>query len=112
MSPEIEQIGGKIYRAEHLMGYKDYINTRRKIIAGEELATGPEGDVDYLSGVTVLSDHQIRFFLGADFLPYFFELGLLMTVPYPIDVIAPGCKVVSGYVDPETGDPLGIKFVN
>ena len=112
MSPEIEQIGGKIYRAEHLMGYKKYINTRRKIMAGEELATGPEGDVDYLSGVTVLSDHQIRFFLDAEFLPYFFEVGLLLTVPYPINVIAPGCKVVSGYVDPETGDPLGIKIVN
>ena len=111
MSPEIEQIGGKIYRAEHLMGYKDYINTRRKIMAGEELATGPEGDVDYLSGVRVLSDHQIEFWLDADFLPYFFELGLLMTVPYPIDVIAPGCKVESGYVD-ENGNPLGIKIVN
>ena len=112
MSPEIEEIGGKIYRAEHLMGYDKYIATRRKIMAGETLATGPEGDVDYLSGVTVLSDHQIRFFLDADFLPYFFELGLLMTVPYPINIIAPGCKVVSGYEDPETGDPLGIKIVN
>ena len=112
MSPEIEEIGGKIYRAEHLMGFDQYIATRRKIIAGEPLVEGPEGDVDYLSGVTVLSDHQIRFFLDAQFLPYFFELGLLMTVPYPISVIAPGCKVVSGYVDPETGDPLGIKIVN
>ena len=112
MSPEIEQIGGKIYRAQHLMGYDKYIATRRKIMNGEALETGPDGDVDFLSGVTVLSDHQIRFFLDADFLPYFFEIGLLMTVPYPINVIAPGCKVVSGYVDPETGDPLGIKIVN
>ena len=31
--------------------------------------------------------------LDHEFLPYFFETGLLMTVPYPIDVIAPGCKV-------------------
>ena len=114
MSPEIEDpsIGGKIYRAEHLMGYDQYIATRRKIIAGEELATGPDGDVDYLSGVTVLSDHQIRFVLDADFLPYFFEIGLLMTVPYPIKEIAPGCKVVAGYSDPDTGDSIGIKIVN
>ena len=111
MSPEIEQIGGKIYRAEHLMGYDAYIATRRKIMAGEELATGPDGDVDYLSGVTVLTDHQIRFFLDAQFLPYFYEIGLLMTVPYPISVIAPGCKVVPGYVD-DNGDPIGIKIVN
>ena len=34
-----------------------------------------------------------------------------MTVPYPIDVIAPGCKVVSGYED-EEGNPVGIKIVN
>ena len=25
MSPEIEQIGGKIYRAEHILGYKEYL---------------------------------------------------------------------------------------
>ena len=112
MSPEIEAIGGKIYRAEHLLDYDRYISTRRKVMAGEELLTGPDGDLDYLSGVTVLSDHQIRFILDPDFLPYFFEVGLLMTVPYPISVIAPGCKVVSGYEDPETGDPYGIKIVN
>lgn len=112
MSPEIEELGGKIYRAEHLIDYDRYIATRRKIMAGEELKTGPDGDLDYLSGVTVLSDHQIRFILDAKFLPYFFELGLLMTVPYPIHVIAPGCKVVAGYEDPETGDPYGIKIVN
>ena len=34
MSPEIEAIGGKIYRAEHLLGYDDYIATRKKILAG------------------------------------------------------------------------------
>ncbi len=111
MSPEIEAIGGKIYRAEHLVGYEKYIATRRKIMAGEPLLTGPDGDVEYLSGVTVLSDYQLRIWLDPEFLPYFFEVGLLMTVPYPIDVIAPGCKVVSGYVDDE-GSPLGIKIVN
>jgi len=109
MSPEIEQIGGKIYRAEHLAGYDDYIAARRKVIAGEAL--DPAEDIEYLSGVTVLSDYQLRIWLDYDFLPYFFEIGLLMTVPYPIDVIAPGCKVVSGYED-EEGNPLGIKIVN
>ena len=107
MSPEIEQIGGKIYRAEHILGYDEYITSRREIIAGQE----PEF-VDYLAGVRVLSDYQIEIVLDADFLPYFFETGLLMTVPYPISVIAPGCKVVSGIVDPDTGDPYGIKIVN
>ena len=116
MSPEIEQIGGKIYRADHLVDADRYIATRRKIIAGEPLVfdeNDPEhSDLDYLSGVSVLSDYQLRFWLSDEFLPYFFEVGLMLTVPYPIKEIAPGCKVVSGYEDPETGDPIGIKIVN
>ena len=109
MSPEIEEIGGKIYRAEHLVDYDQYIAARRKAMAGEEL--DPAEDLDYLTGVTVLSDYQLRFWLDPDFLPYFFETGLLLTVPYPISVIAPGCKVTNGIVD-EAGNPLGIKIVN
>jgi Bacterial extracellular solute-binding proteins, family 5 Middle. len=93
MSPEIEAIGGKIYRAEHLLGYDDYIKTRKKILNGEELDLGPDGDVLYLSGVEVHDDYEIWFHLDSEFLPYFFETGLMMTVPYPISVIAPGCKV-------------------
>ena len=105
MSPEIEEIGGKIYRAEHILGADDYIAARRKIMAGEEPET-----VDYLSGVRVLSDYQIEFTLDARYLPNFFEVGLMLAVPYPIKVIAPGCKVVSGIED-EDGI-LGIKIVN
>ena len=109
MSPEVEAIGGKIYRAEHLAGYDDYIAARRKVIAGEPLNT--VDDIDYLSGVTVLDDYQLRIWLDPDFLPYFFEIGLLMTVPYPIDVIAPGCKVVAGYTDAD-GNSLGIRIID
>jgi len=95
MSPEVEAIGGKIYRAEHLLGYDDYIKTRKKIMAGEPVDTSETGDVLSLSGIQVIDDYQIWFNLDGEFLPYFFETGLLMTVPYPIDVIAPGCKVYS-----------------
>ena len=77
MAPEIEEIGGKIYRAEHILGYDDYI----------------KGDFPSLTGVEVLSDHQLVITLDHEFLPYFFEIGLLLCVPYPIYVIAPGCKV-------------------
>ena len=90
MSPEVEAIGGKIYRAEHLLGYDEYIATRKKILAGEELT---DSDVLSLGGVEVHSDYEIWFTLDHDFLPYFFETGLLMTVPYPVSVIAPGTKV-------------------
>ena len=90
MSPEVEAIGGKIYRAEHLLGYDEYIATRKKILAGEALT---DADVLSLGGVEVHSDHEMWFTLDHDFLPYFFETGLLMTVPYPASVIAPGTKV-------------------
>ena len=77
MSPEIEQIGGKIYRAEHIAGYGAYIT----------------GESKTLAGVQVLSEHQLGITLDCEFLPYFFETGLLLCVPYPIKEIAPGCKV-------------------
>ena len=77
MSPEIEQIGGKIYRAEHILGYSAYITGYSKT----------------LTGLEVLSDYQLAITLDADFLPFFFETGLLLCVPYPIAEIAPGCKV-------------------
>ena len=77
MSPEVEQIGGKIYRAEHILGYKEYITK-------ETFALG---------GVEVLNDYQLAITLDHEFLPYFFEIGLLLCCPYPIKEIAPGCKV-------------------
>ena len=77
MAPEIEEIGGKIYRAEHILGYDDYIL----------------GKFPSLTGVEVLDDYQLAITLDHEFLPYFFEVGLLLCVPYPISVIAPGCKV-------------------
>ena len=77
MAPEIEGIGGRIYRAEHILGYDEYI-TRK---------------LPYLTGVNVIDDHQIVITLDHEFLPYFFETGLLLCEPYPISVIAPGCKV-------------------
>ena len=93
MSPEVEKIGGKIYRAEHLLGYDDYIVTRTKIMNGEALDYSDNGDTFSLGGVEVHNDHELWITLDHEFLPYFFETGLLMTVPYPISVIAPGCKV-------------------
>ena len=98
MAPEIEQIGGKIYRCEHILGYWDYM-------AGETQA---------LSGVQVLSDRQLAITLDHNFLPYFFETGLLLCAPYPISVIAPGCKVYAndngevyiGNEDTSVADPI------
>ena len=97
MSPEIEQIGGKIYRAEHILGYKEYIT----------------GELPYLTGVGVIDDHQLAITLDAEFLPYFFEIGLLLCVPYPIKEIAPGCKVYAGdALDMGNGYGYGIRIGN
>ena len=80
MSHEIEEIGGKIYRSEHILGSGAYL----------------QGTVPYLEGVAVLDEHQLAITLDHRFLPYFFEPGLLLCVPYPISVIAPGCRVYAG----------------
>jgi len=80
MSHEIEEIGGKIYRSEHILGSNEYLT----------------GELPYLTGVAVLDEHQLAITLDHNFLPYFFETGLFLCVPYPISVIAPGCKVYAG----------------
>ena len=90
MSPEIEQIGGKIYRAEHILGYDEYIT----------------GQLPYLTGVGVIDEHQLAITLDHNFLPYFFETGLFLCVPYPISAIAPGCKVYAGAAS-DLGDGYG-----
>ncbi len=90
MAPEIEQIGGKIYRCEHILGYDEYIT----------------GQLPYLNGVAVIDDHQLAITLDHEFLPYFFETGLLLCVPYPISVIAPGCRVYAGQAE-DLGDGYG-----
>ena len=97
MSPEIEQIGGKIYRAEHILGYHEYIT----------------GELPYLAGVGVIDEHQLCITLDHEFLPFFFELGLLLCVPYPIQEIAPGCKVYAGDLyDMGDGYGYGIRIGN
>ncbi|MBQ8076496.1 MAG: hypothetical protein IJ237_11025 [Oscillospiraceae bacterium] len=98
MAPEIEQIGGKIYRAEHILGYDRYIR----------------GQARNLEGVEVPDDFTLVITLDADFLPYFFEVGLLLCVPYPISVIAPGCRVydngtgcfIANADNPNAGQPI------
>ena len=97
MSREVEEIGGKIYRSEHILGSGEYLR----------------GVVPYLSGVAVLDDYQLAITLDHEFLPYFFEIGLLLCVPYPIREIAPGCKVYAGAEVPmEGGYGYGVRIGN
>ena len=97
MSREIDEIGGKIYRSEHIMGSGEYLR----------------GELPYLAGVGVLDDHQLAITLDHNFLPYFFETGLLLCVPYPISEIAPGCKVYAGQAVEDGGEyGFGIRIGN
>ena len=77
IAPEIEEVGGLPLRKEHLLGYEEYL----------------DGTVPYLAGVSVLDDYMLEFTIRHEFLPFFYEMGLLICEPYPISVIAPGVKV-------------------
>ena len=75
ISPEVSQIGGTPLRREQIMGSQQYVTGRP------------------LSGVRVLADDTLSVTLNHEYLPFFYEMGLLSCVPYPISVIAPGVAV-------------------
>ena len=77
IAPEITEIGGVPVRKDHLVGSAAYLS----------------GETPYLSGVSVGGDDMITITLDHQYLPFFFEMGLLMCNPYPISVIAPGVRV-------------------
>lgn len=77
MAPEMEAVGGKVRKPDYILGYEDYIS----------------GKVPYLAGFKMLTDDVFSITISADYLPFFYELGLLDCKPYPISEIAPGVKV-------------------
>ena len=96
LSPEVAGIGGVPLRREQFAGYSDYVEGR-----------GP------LSGVHVPADDILTVTLRHEFLPFFYELGLLLCNPYPISVIAPGVEVRDdgagvylANIDPAVTEPL------
>ncbi len=52
-----------------------------------------QGQADVLTGVRVLADDRLSITISGEYLPFFYELGLIMCLPLPIHVIAPGCQV-------------------
>ena len=77
MSPELKELGANVHQPEYIAGYQDYISGKTK----------------HLTGVRVLNDHLLHITIDNAYLPFFYELGLLDCIPYPISVIAPGVKV-------------------
>ena len=51
------------------------------------------GAQDLLAGVRVTTDDTISITLSNEYLPFFYEMGLLSCNPYPISEIAPGVSV-------------------
>ena len=76
-SPLIDALGGTSLKAEYIDGWKEYA----------------AGETPYLAGVRVTGDRYLQVRISAEYLPFFYEVGLLDCYPLPIHVIAPGCEV-------------------
>ena len=97
MAPEMEAIGASTNSSNHIVGAEEY----------------KAGTVSALAGLRVLDDYQLSLRVKAEYLPFFYELGLLNYAPYPISIIAPGCEVADDgegayirNVDPDMTEPL------
>lgn len=77
IAPEVDGAGGTSIRKEHILGYQEYI----------------DGSREYLAGVRVTADNTLQVTIDHHFLPFFYEMGMLLANPYPISVIAPGVVV-------------------
>ena len=77
IAPELDELGADADHLNWLVGYEDYVS----------------GQTEALSGVRVTADDQLSISISGDYLPFFYELGLLSIAPYPISVIAPGVSV-------------------
>ena len=77
IAPELQGAGGTPKRTDYISGYGNYV-------AGREKA---------LSGIRVTNNRSISITLDHNYLPFFYEMGLLSCNPYPITVIAPGVSV-------------------
>ena len=77
IAPEIEEIGGTPTQKEFLLGYRGYMN----------------GTSRSLAGVRVPDDYTLEITIDSNYLPFFYQVGLLLCNPYPISVIAPGVSV-------------------
>ncbi len=77
ISPLVGELGGKPLQLDFIEGYEAYV----------------KGESSVLEGLQVLSDNELMITISSDFLPFFYELGLLECDPYPMHIIAPGCEI-------------------
>ena len=77
MSPVIRELGGYPSELNYLVGYDNYIS----------------GESDTLAGIRVTGPSQLAVSISGEYLPFFYEVGLLDCYPYPAGLIVPGCEV-------------------
>ena len=97
MAPEMKELGAAVRTPEYISGYSRYIS----------------GASRTLTGIRVITDRMMNITIDRNYLPFFYELGLLDCTPYPIAVIAPGVKVADdgtgvylANADGSTGEPV------
>ncbi len=78
MAPQLSELGASPLRREQILGSQAYLDSNSAVP---------------LAGVRVLSEDTISITLSHEYLPFFYEMGLLACNPYPISVIAPGVEV-------------------
>lgn len=86
MDQVISELNGVPAQLDYLVGYEDYMTGRSETMAG----------------IGVGGPNQLTIRINAEYLPFFYEVGLLDCYPVPIKEIAPGCEVV--------GDENGVRL--
>ena len=77
VAPEMEALGAQTVYSDYVIGSDAYRT----------------GEAETLTGVRILDETTLSIKVKEGFKPYFYEMGLLNYVPYPIHVIAPECAV-------------------
>lgn len=77
IAPQVRELGGKPLRLDHISGVSEYLSGASKAV----------------SGIRMTGEHQFSITIRQEYLPFFYELGLLYCTPSPMHVIAPGCTI-------------------
>lgn len=77
IAPQVRELGGKPLRLSHIKGVEEYLSGAAKMV----------------SGIRLRDERQFSITIRHEYLPFFYELGLLYCTPSPIHVIAPGCSI-------------------
>ena len=80
ISPQVAELGGIPADKKYLLGCEEYLDEENV-------------EVTALAGVRVLAEDTLAITIRHEYLPFFYELGLLDCVPYPVSVLAPGVTV-------------------